>query len=285
MYDREPRIEDFPLREVPAPVKGNNPGPVPDKYFSGIGKFWNKHSVVLWTIGTVVLMFLLGALTMRIPPFGAIFGIGMFVVMIAFPVSAFVSRKNGRLQYEKDVYNKQVQQYQNEVERAKQERETAFRRAHDVWMTQQGRISTPAPVAADSGLVSRFKNSSVTKEIAEWIKTGWEGYGKNRGLDPQIQEFETFCEGNVERSNVSVTFSLKDQNACVTRNQYYFEQHKTQSLGSDEDCAAVAAALASILQSMQIDYKPVTIRSQNGTVFIARRTAPNPNYAPPYRGW
>ena len=258
---------------------------VPDQYYSRIGLFWRDHSVVLWTGATLLVVFILGALLSYNSWLGLIFGLAVFGVLIGFPVSAFVSRKNARLKYEKESYNRRVTQYQYELAQAQKEREAAFRSAHDLWMTQQGRLKMTATATVDRGLVDRFKSSSVTNEIATWIKTEWENYGHSRSRDPQVQSFETFCEGIVEQDNVGVIFSLKDTQTDVIKNQYYFEQHKTQPLGTDENCAAVSAALAALLQGMNIDNAPVTVLSQNGSAFVVKRTAPNPNYKPPFRGW
>lgn len=287
MYDREPRIEDFPLRSVPAPDPAQKaPGVVPKEYYSQIGTFWSHHNVFICTLGTLVIVFLIGALTAHIPGVGLIFGLALIGVLIGFPVSAFVSRKNARLKYEKDIYDRQVTQYQQEVAQAQREQEAAFRKAHDLWMTQQSQVRTPPVMeTVNSELVDRFISSSVTYEIVGWIKSEWENYGRNRALDPQVQSLETFCEGTVEKDNVGVKFSLKGMQDAVIRKQYKFAEHKTQSLGTDENCAAVSAALASLLQNMNIDNTPVSVISQNGKVFVARRTAPNPNYEPSFRGW
>lgn len=282
---REPRIEDFPLKQIPHPVKKSvHHSAVPPEYYSPSGKFWRKSSAFLWTIIGFIIFFMplvIGS-WFKIPSLqSGFFGVLPLLAIVIIPLWAYVSRQNAKTKYENADYNLQVENYNQKKLFAEKEREQLFRQAHDTWMLNQGRLQVSSASVANDESISRFEHSANTQEIAQFIIKSWETYYSSFPTDPNVQETGTLCQCEVRKDQLVLSFNMENSNQSLHRCLFIFAEKRMASLQTDEQCAALASALLNVLQTHIL----FSIVSQAGSAFIIRQALVNPSYTPPVKEW
>ena len=299
MYDREPRIEDFPIKEIPMPVKEKLSGDIPLRYYSPIGRFWKERNSVLYAIGGFVVSLFLTYLifnVFRLPETTFVtlvfYLINFVVVPIGIPVSAIVSRTNARRRYENESYAKAVREYEQEIQEARSDQQKRFEAAHAVWMKKSGRAAVHPLSAEDEALIQKYENLSMTVEIANWIQNLWRNDLREIKREGNIEHIDILSRVTVKPEQIDL--SLFTQFSILQPKDYCFEfnEHRMTQLKDSRQCMLVATAVSNYLNNhidnqlmTELTDSKLTITSPENAFFFAQWTGQNPQYENPMRAF